>query len=97
MNRGALAEQALQLSTGTETKMQTIFSLEAAGASLSREEPGRQTHIRAVDVNAELQSKMSTEASVLLDRQSWRGSVEPVRSFLTLPTTKALQIRYRPH
>lgn len=43
-----------------------------------------------------LQYKMSTEASVVLDRRSWRGSVEPVQSFLTSPMMKVLLIRYRP-
>lgn len=43
-----------------------------------------------------LQYKMSTEASVVLDRQSWQGSVEPVRSFSTSPMMKVLLIRYRP-
>lgn len=41
--------------------------------------------------------KTLTEASVLLDRQSWRGSVEPGRSSLTLPMMKVLLIRYKPH
>lgn len=49
------------------------------------------------DVNTEVQYKMSAEACVLLDRRSWRGSVEPVPSFLTLPMMKALLIRYKPH
>lgn len=42
-----------------------------------------------------LQYKMSTEASVVLDRQSWQGSVEPVRSFSTSLMMKVLLIRYR--
>lgn len=54
-------------------------------------------HIQVVDVNIDVKYKMSTQASVLLDRQSWQGNVEPVLSFLTLLMMKALLIRYRPH
>lgn len=63
----------------------------------SCEELGRHLLTQMVDINADLQCKMFTEASVLLDRQSWQGSVELVRSFLTLPMMKVLPIRYRPH
>lgn len=79
------------------SKVQTSFSIYAPGASFSHEEPGRQIHIQMVDVNTAVQYQTSTDASVLLDRQSWQGSVEPVRSFLTLPMMKALRIRYKPH
>lgn len=63
----------------------------------SCEELGRQILTQMVDINADVQYKMFTEASVLLDRQSWQGSVELVQSFLTLPMMKVLPIRYRPH
>lgn len=57
----------------------------------------RQMFTQMVDTNADVQYKMFTEASVVLDRQSWQESVELVQSFLTLPMMKVLLIRYRPH